>query len=86
MTIQNTRIASGLGSLASLAVVLSGCLGTSAPQDIGGATVRHEATEAASPAVHRPSNLAEATDGPCSSAYTHAWTSVDIVITNNNPR
>jgi len=83
MNIKNTRIACGLTSLAAAAVILAGCSDASAPQDIGGATVAHHATVAASPAVH--SHLAKATDGSCSSGYTHGWTSVDMVITNNTP-
>ncbi|MFZ2016505.1 MAG: hypothetical protein WAV00_22015 [Nocardioides sp.] len=83
MNIKITRIACGLGSLAAAAVILTGCSDASAPQDLDGVTVAHQATEPASPAVH--SHVATVKDGTCSSGYTHGWTSVDMVITNNTP-
>jgi hypothetical protein len=81
MTIKNARIGCVLGSVAAVAVILAGCSGTSAPDDIGGAAAALEATAAASPAVQPI--VGKAMDGACSSGYTHGWTSVDMVITNN---
>lgn len=83
MTIKNARTASALGGLAAVALLLSACTGTSDPQDIGSATVSSESIDAARPAVDRAEQVATASDGPCSSSYTHGWTSVDMVITNN---
>lgn len=85
MTTTSTRIACGLGSIAVLAALMSGCSGASDPQDIGDTTITSTQTEAASPAVHRSAKVATASDGSCSGGYTHGWTSVDMVITNNTP-
>ncbi len=85
MTITNARFACCLAGLAAVVAVLSGCSATSAPEELGASTVAHEATVAASPAAHEESQVATATDGSCSSGYSHGWTSVDMVITNNTP-
>ncbi|MGD9961346.1 hypothetical protein [Nocardioides sp.] len=85
MTIKTARIACGLGSLAAVALLFAGCSGASDPQDIGSTTVSSTPTKAASPALQRDSKVATAMDGACSSSYTHGWTSVDMVITNNTP-
>jgi len=85
MNFKNAQFACALGSLAAVAVVLSGCSGTSAPVDIGASAVAHEATVAPSPAADLDSDIATSTDGSCSGGYSHGWTSVDMVITNNTP-
>jgi hypothetical protein len=77
MNTKAMRIACGL---AAAAVVLTGCSATSAPEEFDSVSVGQPA--AASPAVGKP---AKATDSACSSSYTHGWTSVDMIITNNTP-
>ncbi len=85
MNITNTRIAYGLGGLAAAAAILTGCSNASAPQEIGAAPAVHSASQAANPGLHQNAHVAKVSDGTCSSGYTHGWTSVDMVITNNTP-
>lgn len=78
MTTKTTRIA---GGLAVAAVLLAGCTATSAPKEIG--SVPPVQASAASLADDQLPEVADAADSSCSSSYTHGWTSVDMIITNN---
>lgn len=80
MTTRTTRIACGL---ALAAVILAGCAAPSAPEQTVGAP--HAQASAADLADNLPETGATAADSSCSSNYTHGWTSVDMVITNNTP-
>jgi hypothetical protein len=80
MTTKTTRIACGL---AVAAVLLAGCTATTAPEKIDSVPVVQ--ASAASLADDEVSTVADAADSSCSSSYTHGWTSVDMVITNNTP-
>jgi len=78
MFTKTTRIACGL---AVAAVILAGCSATSVPERID--TVPVVQASAAGLADDQPSKVAEAADSSCSSSYSHGWTSVDMIITNN---
>jgi hypothetical protein len=80
MNTRNLRTACGL---AALAILFAGCSTASAPEEIGSAPLAP--TSAASSAASTASPLADVADSSCSSSYTHGWTSVDMVITNNTP-
>jgi len=78
MTTKTTRIACGL---AVAAVILAGCTAPKVPEEIG--SVPLVQASAASLADDQLPEVAHAADSTCSSSYTHGWTSVDMIITNN---
>lgn len=78
MNTKSTRIACGL---AAAAVILTGCSTPSAPDEINSVPLTQ--SSAASPVVDKVAKVAAVADSSCSSSYTHGWTSVDMVITNN---